>query len=373
MTKEGNAERKSFIRRPRLLYAAFLALAVTLAASVTATYAWFEVSNAAEVTMIQIKPKYDANLSIGMKNADGVIDYGEIIDPEYIKDHDPTYENNKALSPCSSMFKSDWLNEEFDPAVDYPLLSQGYQTALHAEGKTGIAEKKDYIQLEFYFHSSYDSYLYVDPASYFDPLHDVNRIKAEELGTDLNHHRALTGEDLDKITDCIRISFLSESWGYTIMDPNKNGDTYLAGPLDLDRQGYYDYDSTSKKELCYGEYLEGKEPTYTDEPLEEDIGDGEYQDSFNSSHRKGTYMISSPQSEYAVEEGAYSFSDLCLKEYQNFNDPTWTKPLAYLPSGEDVRVVVTIYIEGWDTDTIDSIQAGSFALGLTFNALLDNI
>ena len=371
MSKKGNE--KKHVVNTKLLYASLFLFACTLAASVTATYAWFEVDNAADVTQIVMNPSYDSNLAIGMKDATGSIDYAESINGYFIQEHDSNYTVNKPISPCSGMYASSWLNDSFDPATGFPTLSQGYQSARHAEGPTGLADKEDYIQLEFYFRSTYDSYLYLDRDCYFDPLSDINEERAKELGGANEMHQSVTGEDLDKVVDSLRVSFLSESFGYTILDPHKTKETYFAGPLDLDRKGYYDFNVVSHKELIYGEIKEDSEPLFSDDPYDNPDEDYSFVSCFHASHQQGVTYVSSPREDYAVKEDSFSFEELCVKDYQNFNDPALTKPLAYLPSGEDVRVVMTLYLEGWDEDATDAIQAAAFAVGLAFTVILDNV
>ena len=69
------------------------------------------------------------------------------------------------------------------------------------------------------------------------------------------------------------------------------------------------------------------------------------------------------------KETTYTIEELGLGEGQGSFDSSTMTPLAKLRSGESKRLVVTIYLEGWDLDVVESIGNGSFNLNLGFKGL----
>lgn len=371
------SKKHSYSPNRGLLAAGLLALALTLAAAVTSTYAFFTTTSAAQVGNLRINMNLSNRLLLGMKNASGQIDYASNLSSSYIDEHSDNYFPGRELGQTSGMYRSSWDKDGFDYATGFPQLRGPYLSSSD-KGDTGLASRESYISLEMYFKSDWDGYLYLDPLTQMKADHEENVIRAQKRQREGVN---VTAQELDKVADAARISFLSNT-GYKILDPNGNGKpTLYAGLLSIDNlDGYYNVDPPTQREIVFGEVLEGAILIWDTTLLPHDVDEypGEERSSFKATHKAGTYRFNRELTAAANgnqlpfrHELSYSIDDLCLKDGQNYNDFALTAPLAKLESGKDTRVVVSVYLEGWDEDMTNSIGYGAFNLDLSFTALMD--
>ena len=157
--------------------------------------------------------------------------------------------------------------------------------------------------------------------------------------------------------------------------------TVVAGRLDLDGDGYYDYSPTTMEEYIYGDitvagdadvaYLEpyGASTGYIDENGTGDTSqDDADRTTFYSRHLEGTKApnLSSPKvtfntAEYETKKSVYPVLD-------GSGNYTAGKPVCTTPDSATKigYATLTIFLEGWDHVIIDEVVGDAFYLGLTF-------
>ena len=69
------------------------------------------------------------------------------------------------------------------------------------------------------------------------------------------------------------------------------------------------------------------------------------------------------------KEKTYTLEQLSISKEDGQFDKESMRPIALLKREEPTRVVVTIYLEGWDYDVTEAIGNGNFTLGLAFRGL----
>ena len=160
-----------------------------------------------------------------------------------------------------------------------------------------------------------------------------------------------------------------------------SGETVVAGRLDLDGDGYYDYSPSNMKEYIYGDitvagdadvaYLEsyGASTGYIDENGTGDTSqDDADRTTFYSRHLVGAKApnLCSPKvtfntAEYETKKTVYPVLD-------GSGNYTGGKPVCVTPSSATKigYATLTIFLEGWDHVIIDQVVGEQFYLGLTF-------
>ena len=340
---------------PAKLFAATLGLfALTLGSSVAATYAWFQVRDFARIDQISMSMRDDSSLLIGLKDEDGHIEYKSSLSEADLALADPDYEANTYLKDVSSMFSSSWLDAPGDPDGKTPILRMPYAKE---EGTTITSPAtRGFLQFETYFRSNVACHLYLDDATKAVPLERWNREIADK--TDY------TEEELNQVLDCVRVSFYSKE-GFVIAEPGQkqSSNTKFGGPLQAKSLDGY-YDSVDGKETMYGEF--SGEPSYLPAP-EEDLVPYEDDTSFHAKHKAGVEIVDPTSVDVATEK------TLPLDDMLYRGGPSGKKAtcLGTLSPNEDYRLVISVYIEGWDVDLTDALATGKFRLDLSFVGLMD--
>ena len=198
----------------------------------------------------------------------------------------------------------------------------------------------------------------------FTPDVRSNTIVAREEG--------VTVEELNDVKDATRVSFLFDN-KYVIIKNNGSVETKYAGLLDLQNDGYYDYEVVEddngekiEREVIFGEYV--GTPTYL-EPLSEeeaareavDFGDKK-RNVFLGNHKAGVYRID-PSSVSMANESATDINDLIFTDDRVGEK---LKPLLYLKANEAKRIVITTYLEGWDLKMTDLLNKASLDVNVSF-------
>ena len=317
-----------------------------------ATYAFFDISEGAKVSHLELGVDGGGSLLLGLReNLSGDITYYQDVDDETLSRHYPSYSPGASLSPVSSMMRDSWLLPSFDLNTGFPVFYGDYGE--YDDPASPRVARQGYIQFEAYFLSDEDGYLYLGQDTGITPLEEENRAKEEE--------KELPEGTLDKVVEGVRVSFLS-SLGYQILDCRGGEKATYAGPLDINGDGYREIDS-SGKEILYGEY-EG-EPVFGEPLSEETINpDG-------TKSKKG----SRPLLEEESAQNGLTIAKEESKTLEELTNPGTTStvsaaPIARLSANVPERTVITIYLEGWDKEVNDLVEDGSFSLKLEFNALL---
>lgn len=343
----------------------------TLSALVTSTFAWFKVADTLIASNIAIDFYKNEDFSIGLKK-DGQTTFFDStdssgtpsIDNTTLKEYCPGYEPTDLLD-LSSMYGSDWLNSSTVFANTKPQLKIGYSAGSNPhETATALA---GYMQFEFYFRSGKNMYLFLSENTSLVANEAANQKLADIYGYKV--------ANLNKVQDCLRVSFYSESAFY-IYEPNvtTSSNTAFAGRLNTGApiSSYYDIDS-NHNEILYGEYnyadsqlsLKYDEASRAAVPSSEDL----------TGFISGTNPIANGglDIDKSISEGHLSIAHektYTLSELSKVDEKAY--PLVYIPAYDETkpetikRVVVTVYVEGWDLDVVNSVESGVFDLNLAF-------
>ena len=171
-------------------------------------------------------------------------------------------------------------------------------------------------------------------------------------------------EALYSVEDAIRVSFYSED-GYVIYEPNveTGSKTKLGGLLDVSfYDGYIDYNS-SFEEVLYGEYNEDANLIY-DDAVDHDVEHHEYESAKPGVGGKTKAGIRHLNLDKSVSEG-----NLKIKEEETYSlsELLHTKKwVTYIAPNEIKRLVITIYLEGWDKECSNDLINAAFNAHIAF-------
>ena len=346
------------------LYIGCIALSV---ASISMSIAWFASSNRVRVSSFDISIDCDRELLISTDKDEGYVErinYDE-------------FSSSKNFLPLTTAHSSSWL----DIKSDTPLFYDETRYSLDEDAKLYSVANRGYFSQKFYLKSDDDVYVTIDSKnSFINAKEDYNHTYAEEIyeeyqSGDDEDLKKLTVEDiearLNQLVKAMRYSILitdEDDYSYVIIDPNKNDETYLGGLLDNDIDYYYDYyqkkDDNALYERVYGELIGDKDKIVYDEPLNEDSGyesEDEEPSAFNAQHKKGVYQFNLEKSrangvDFKKEEA------IDIKSFDNE-----VKPYHFpVYRDEPQEIVVSIYIEGWDLDSVNYTMGATFISDLYF-------
>jgi hypothetical protein len=324
---------------------------LTLSAFVTSTIAWFAVSDILQVRNISIGYNSE-DFQIGlMKN--GTVDYSAAVNvDEQVK-----------LTPVSSMYQSKWysvsdLADLTKVDATFPQFMTSYPS--YTDGKADIHETgyatEGYYQMELYFSSNKDTYVFLDATTSLAANAAQNAAIAAQTGDAVS--------DLNKVSDCLRVSFYGDE-GYTIYEPNvaSGSATPLAGRLDvLHSDGYYDYDDNNR-EILYGDYnYDSCTLAYDAANPASPVATTTATNGFDAITKPGVQPLDIAESTNLAitKEPTYSLSDLTLTA-------AIQHPLLFIPANGVRRMVLSLYVEGWDRDCVNSVKDASFLASVVFS------
>ena len=154
------------------------------------------------------------------------------------------------------------------------------------------------------------------------------------------------------------------------------GETVVAGRLDLDGDGYYDYNYQNMQQYFYGDFDNENPQLSYGEPYAEssgyvdanDTGDtGDVGTTFYARNYVGTKEpskvgVTFNTAHYVTKNAVYPTTNAVTGEFEN-GRPVCTTPATTSKVG---YCILTIFVEGWDHAIIDSAAGTSFNLGLQF-------
>ena len=345
-------------------YVGIIALGVsTIAMSV----AWYVASNQLRISGIDISLDVDRDLKIAT-SSDGEfkehIDYSEL-------------EEVGVFMPLTSAYKSSWmsLKEKMPSFYDETRFSSYEDADLVVKATRGFYSQK------FYIWSDDDVYVSIDASkttllanevynsSYARTLYeeyqrgddeDLKKLTVEDIEVRLNH-----------VVKAMRYSILvpnEKEYSYEIIDPYKNEDTYLGGVLDNDIDRYYDYFKKESDgefyERVYGEVKGDKKNLVYDAVSAQDSGyesADEEPSAFNARHKEGVHPVN-------LEKSKQNNVEIVKEESHSLTDFSGTTKPYHFPVHRDQpqEIVVSIYVEGWDLDSIDFTKGAAFISNLSF-------
>lgn len=331
--------------------------ACAIGVSVTSTYALYSISEQFRIVGFEMQISHEEELfKLGKKEDSGEISYqGDT--PYFLKDLGVV---NPVVGNVSNMSVDSYpstYSETFKPT-----FSSGYGRD-NTTRMTPIAvdpavdpEHAEYVQFELYAYCEYDAFLFLTPETGAVANTDANRETAVRKGIDVRV--------LDNVVNAARISFYTPM-GYTIAELGEHEDVTYSGLLDLRGSGYFDTDEEGK-EIVYGSYT--GTPSYESNPLAEDEDPYEEHDIFHAAHKKGARKWNPDASYGAKKEVAYPVSHYAM----DIDNPDMVihrpSPIGVAKAKTPTRIVVSVFLEGWDHDMTSSLIEASFGLNLGFVA-----
>ena len=239
-----------------------------------------------------------------------------------------------------------------------------------------------------YLRAQDNAYVSLDPEECFlNPNEELNMAKAKELheqneymirldeeryGTSSRVHYTVEEfyERLNALKKSMRVSIYDvENRAYYIFDPHKNGDTVLGGILDNNRDGYFDtytVDDGTVYETVYGEIEDRSQIAYGAR-LDEDIPLVGEATSFNAAHLKNSMPF---DLEASKQQGlAFKTEQSMTFDQASSENPSSNPFVLELNRHEPKKIVLSIYMEGWDLDCINATMGASFIAQLQFRII----
>ena len=339
-------------------------IGVIAISTVSVTLAWYANSNILHVEEFVITIDGDRELLVSTQEED----------LDLFKDSLSTEELNHVpvFIPVSSMFSSSWLDEK----ESHPSF---YDSSMHnvIEGVPyyGHAETFGFLSQDLYLLADDDVYVTIDALKTSLTANALFNIAyAQELATREEYKHLSVDEiyeRLNNLVNAMRFSILvpdEECYQYIVIDPNYNEEiVYFGGVLDNTITGYYDWyfhnnQLNDKREIVYGDITDRDLAVY-DEALDEDsdyVLDGDAS-AFNAKHEKGVKRLNFEKS---LENGMGVAREnrTSLEELDNDESIFYFPVYEYQPR----KIVLSIYIEGWDLDSINSTMGAYFLANLSF-------
>lgn len=353
------------------LYVGIIALSsLGLAFSV----AWYANATRLSVDTIKIAIEGDANIKISTKDdSTGLTDalsYDDLI-------------KVKEFAPVTSAHSTAWISEKKSSPLFYDDTSL---KTVNNSTSPDIAYEGFYSQ-DLYLYSDNNVTVTIDPSETFiQPMADYNityaqvvydrvqQIKETDTQNPEYYLRGLTKEEiltkLNELTKAMRFSILVPNndsyYDYVIIDPNKEETTLLGGVLDIVPDRYYDYNTSSEGdyERLYGEFYNEDKIIY--DPSSSTDSEYEYPDvepnAFNAKHKADVKRFNKEQSLanglIIKEENSHSLDEFNNHAYTPLNIPVY--------ANKANRIVLSIYIEGWDLDSVNYTMGAGFIANLKF-------
>ena len=355
------------MKKSKFILAFYVGVITLGVASLSMSIAWYATSARLFVNSIDITIDADRDLLISTSKD------GEYRDSISFSELDPT----GVFTPLTSAHSSLWMQNQEDTPVFYD------ETKFSTVENVNLIDVADhgYFSQKFYLLADDDVYVSIDgnktsllANEQFNYSYARTLYEEYQAGHD-DYKKSLTVEDieerLNKIVEAMRFSILVKDineYSYTIIEPYKNGDTYLGGLLDNDVDRYYDYyfkdDSSIAYERVYGELIGDKENlVYDDGPADDtDYEDVEEEPSaFNARHKAGTKTFN-------LEKSKENGVEIKKEETYDINDFNSNVKPYHFPVYRDTpkEITVSIYIEGWDLESVNYTMGASFVSNFTF-------
>lgn len=334
---------------------AFLSVLVGLVAatSTLSTIAWYTGSSHLQVSNFNIKFS-NKELEVSVDN----INYKDRLDNRDLPFVDK-------FIPVSSMFSSSWI----DAKQENPTFKKGFSQSYLEKQDYVLASDYDdassgYMSKLIYLRCTSDGIATIDTQkTTFLALNKENEQLATKLARKyphLSHDEIL--KNLNDVVKSLRLSLLvlgdegdndNLDYQYYIIDPYKENVTYLGGILDNDLDGFYDY--YENREALFGE-IKNISDTSLFYGMEE-IKEVDKTSCFVANTKEGISHIDLPSS---MENGlvVQQEQSIALKDAEEIK----INLSSYVPK----RIVLSLYLEGWDKDNTNLNMYSHFAMDLAF-------
>lgn len=348
------------MKKSKLILSLYIGAIALSVATLSMSLAWYANSTKLRINSINISIDCDRQLAISTA-PDGK--YVTSLDKQDLEDCGSFYPVTSAHSEWYDVDKKDMPDFYFD--TNYTEEEYAQLSSLASLG---------YFAQKLYLKSDDDVLVSINPKETFiNPNTEFNKTYAHELFLrDPYISEAEYEFRLNELVKSMRYLILindmeTDNYKYIIIDPNKNSTTTYGGLLDNNDDDYYDYfkkESDGKLyERVYGEVNDRSLIIY-DDPLEED---SDYKDvteepnAFNARHKKGVYRFNREQS---IENGLVFKEEVShtLDEFEGVSKPFYFPVYVDRPQ----EIVLSIYIEGWDLDSVNSNMGATFNSNITF-------
>ena len=376
----------------RVIISTLVAVISLATISLSASVAWFSSSSRAYVDSIDIEMKATRDLRISTTPDIGV--------PEEYTKNELTYSELKRtqiFAPVSTMFTSKWFKEgaAIEDRVDKPTFYE-YLTPytngekpretvidniVYDDNHNEREYLNNYYSQELYFICDDDVYVTFDPET-TSLTADDNSAIAHDLfvrqdSNFIGYEEPEILNELNKLANAMRISVLvnnGDDYAYYIYNPNKiregvTYETYLGGRLDVDKDHYYDTfnKNNTRYETIYGEVL--NDSRFSDDYYG-DIGTGEI---LPDNSKFSAFTASSLENAHPFSIDKALTNGLNIKEegaFDNTNVDDMDNGIK-IPVYRNVpsKFVLSIYLEGWDLDCINTTMGAKFLAQIQFKIL----
>ena len=375
------------MNKHRLVLTAIIGTIALAALSLSISLAWYASSDRLGISTMEVSIAASRGLKIS-KSTEIDTFVGEYKEAK----------SDFLFSPVSAMNQSVWMdNKEETPRFydcsNYLVPSSGEPK--QEETAKGFYQETFYLLTDSNYYVCLDVDKNDDNTIYTDLRNADNTKKAEEIYNDLPG-LGLTVEEikakLDELINALRISILipdENCYQYYIIDPYKAKDendeyidTLYGGRLDNSRSGFFDTYETmnanheyEEREVVYGEINDRSLIKYNDpvNPTGENSNQEEptnvrhfFGDSFHPVNgSKDTAFTFNEQASYEngleiAKEKSYSFDEI------RNDDPAIKIPCK---ANTPRKIIISFYLEGWDTDCINYTMGSTFDIDLSFKLL----
>lgn len=405
------------MKRNRLLMGTLYSLIGLSIASLGVTAAWYQSSTQLRVETFEIGVHSSRDLKISSSSdissfSEHTAGYQYDKDTgNYVKKDDTSLQlktqDDFLFKPVTSMysFEEDWKQDEVPFTKEKKTKPVFYDSYIEGNVKkpmSPLVANSGYFSQEIYLLADSDCYVTLDPYTCFfngytcmdenspaipdiaSMIHRENVKKAKEIHP--YEKRGISEQDvsedeyyeswadsMDNLYRSLRISILvpdEKDYQYSVIDPFKKGDTYFASDMDLSLDGYYDwyYDGSSKREILYGDIDEDTRDRIVYETTlgnQTDMSfpknDQDKNSSFDALTREDCYHLDFEKSlenglkaakehSYALKDQGQAYNELMIPVYRNTPQ----------------KIVLSVYLEGWDRECINSTMGGTFLSTLSF-------
>ena len=369
----------------RIIISALVGTIALTTLSISISLAWYGARDRLNVDNLEINVSTKGNLKISKTGQEGSF-VADLANEDFNDIGD-----DFLFAPVSTMCKSEWMNDEVRKTT--PIFYDSSAKNVFSDGTPHLEEATfGYFQKDLYLLTTMRNQY---AALYFDEeeitngsycMHDQesNEHRAEILYNKYPEWGLSKKEIVEKLNNLeksIRFSILVNEenyYRYYIIDPHKQeGDQpiYLGGLLDNDRDGYFD--THKNKEIIYGEVNDRSKVIY-DDPISDEKPSHIHVTDYNQ------YTANSFEPEYGSMPTAYTFNkvaseangfEIAKEDSISFESLKQDNSGVLIPltSGIPTKIVLSIYLEGWDHDCVNATMGASFISKLSFTLKGGNV
>ena len=337
--------------------------------------AWYNTSENLYVDTVVINVLGEENITISNSGLEGT--FTDSLKFRQNEDKN-TLVDAGLFTPVSSMFKSNWLEDDLKTEPEMYFYTNS-AVNINKAPTPDVAEWGYYHQhLWLYSTSNVVVTISMDENEFeLSEIESTNRVYAEKLYAQLHvrqeyeeKHPGWTKEQviedimegLANMKKCMRLGLFDISnRNFFIFDPYKDGDTLLGGRADLFLNRYYDsyrdIDDHEYYETIFGEVKNRDKAIYLD-ASDTDSPEPETYTSFSSRTKADVHA-------FDLESSLANGLEIAVEDSLSVED---VEKDLYIPlkGGEPKEIVLMAYMEGWDKDCTNQHMGSTFNLDMKF-------